>query len=690
MSVLKPGVSVIVPSYKGVDFLPRVLSSLLRQSLDSKLFEVLVVLNGPDDGSQAYLEEYRTDFPELNLKVLESSVSGASRARNIGLSSVTHEYVTFLDVDDELEEEYLSKAFDLVENDTCVLLPIVDIVKGERVDGNSLNIRISALAGSTQLVRSHAWILGFNACKIIPTQILKNFRYPEHLNSGEDVAFFAQLLQIPDLKVTVPSKSHLGAYLRHFRDDSVSRQNKSFEFNVRQRLECISAIASVNVRQDAEKARDSLVNSQFSIVDDYLTNHPDEAESATEAAISLRVTGLNFSKYRLKQAKRLVISYCFPPYSDTSAIVAAKQVVVEEELVDVISATMDRVRTVDNSTELIAAKYIRHHELLRVDPSFSSWPLISSFAAGAVRAATRMQKKNGGYESMYSRALWSGSHVGAALVKSKFPSIYWEAEFSDPLRQGVNGSPRQGRITWGTTTRRLRKVISQSSWPDLIVNTHFDLTEAATLVSADRLIFTNIFQQDAMLDGYPVSLQDFAREKSLIRPHAQPGAELFDLGRAEYRLDDSKVNVGYFGNFYKNRGIGPVLDAVDGLSEEDRKRLAFHIFCNKPEEVERAKYLSGLDTEVHARNYLPYLDFLSVLNKFDVLLVNDVELEGTLYKNNPFLPSKYADYTASDAAIWGIVTPGSALSQMPMHFQSSLTEPETIGRELYRMLEELG
>src|SRR5699024_3833902 len=127
-----------------------------------------------------------------------------------------------------------------------------------------------------------------------------------------------------------------------------------------------------------------------------------------------------------------------------------------EELVDVISATMDRVRAVDNSTELIAAKYIRHHELLRVDPSFSSWPLISNFAAGAVRAATRMQKKNGGYESMYSRALWSGSHVGAALVKSKFPSIYWEAEFSDPLRQGVNGSPRQGRITWGTTTRRLR------------------------------------------------------------------------------------------------------------------------------------------------------------------------------------------------------------------------------------------
>lgn len=690
MSVLKPGVSVIVPSYNGADYLPQILSSLASQSLDTKMFEILVVLNGPDDGSKRHLEDCRADFPELNLKVVESSISGASRARNIGLSFVTHEYVTFLDVDDEVEEGYLSRAFELAESDTCVLMPIVDIVNNERVVSNSLNVRIVALSGSTQLVRSHAWILGFNACKIVPTQILKNFRYPEHLKSGEDVAFFAQLLLAEDLKVTVPKNLESSAYLRHIRDDSISRQNQSFDFNVRQRLECISAIASINVSQYAEKARDSLVNSQFSIIDEYLTDHPDEAESAIEAAISLRLTGLDFSKYRAKHAKRLVISYCFPPYSDTSAIVAAKQVAAEKELVDVISATMDRVRALDESTALIAAKYIRHHELLRVDPSFSSWPLISTFANEAVRTATKMQKQNGVYESMYSRALWSGSHVGAALIKTKFPSIFWEAEFSDPLRHGVKGYPREGRITWGLTAYRLKKIISQSPWPNMNINSHFHLTEAATLVSADRLIFTNIFQREAMLKGYPVALQDYAREKSLIRPHAQPHDELFELGRADYALDASKINIGYFGNFYENRGIGPVLNAVDELSEEERKRFAIHVFCNNPELIVRAKYTKDIDVEIHARNYLPYLDFLAVLNKFDVLLVNDVEYEESKYSNNPFLPSKYADYAAADSSIWGIVTPGSALSQMPMHFRSSIGESGSIRRELYRILEELG
>src|SRR5699024_11706492 len=107
MTDLAPGISVVLPSYKGIDFLPRVLSSLAKQTLNTNLFEVVLVLNGPGDGSFNLVEDFRSNNPSLEIKVVQSSQPGASRARNIGLSSVSRQYITFVDVDDELELEYL-------------------------------------------------------------------------------------------------------------------------------------------------------------------------------------------------------------------------------------------------------------------------------------------------------------------------------------------------------------------------------------------------------------------------------------------------------------------------------------------------------------------------------------------------------------------------------------------------------
>ena len=689
MSEFVPGISVILPSFQGIQYLPRVLESLVDQTLDASLYEVVLVLNGPDDGSKNFVEEFRKLNPSIEIIVLESLRPGASRARNIGLSGATRQYITFVDVDDALESRFLETAFNLVSESTCALMPIVDIKNGTEERANSLNTRITAYSGTTQLMRNLSWALGFNACKVVPANILKNFRYSEKLQSGEDVAFFANLLGIPDLIVTVPAVSEGNAYLRHHRADSVSRKSESFEFSVVQRLQCIAALREIDVHESAEKSRASLESSQFAFVENYLKSYPERVNDAIDAAIALKLPSLDFSELRPEKAKKLVISYCFPPYSDTSANVAAKQIAKEAQLVDVISANMERVRAKDPTTTLISAKFVAQHREERVEPSFASWPLISAFAQSALRTATKFQKQNADYEHMYSRALWSGSHVAAVLIKSKFPDIHWQAEFSDPLRKGVNGTDRPGSVTWSRTTLSLKRVISRSKWPDLPNSTHFELTEAATLIAADELVFTNSAQQQVMLDGYPKAMQEMAREKSLIRPHAEPAPELFGISQASFNPTSGKFNIGYFGNFYENRGIGPVVDALESLPEEIREKFALHVFCNNIELVERMKKTRAIKASVSAHSYLPYLDFLSVLNEFDVLLVNDVDMADSKFQVNPFLPSKYSDYSASEAEIWGIVSKGSPLDQMPMRFRSYLSERKSIASELYKMLEEL-
>lgn len=690
MSLLSPGISVVLPSFQGIDFLPRVLSSLANQKLDFRLFEVLVVLNGPDDGSRSIVEDFCIENPSIELKVFESAVNGASRARNIGISGATREYLTFVDVDDELEEGFLKTALNLVDSGTCALMPIVDVLDGRQTIENSLNVRIQAHSANTRLLSSLPWALGFNACKVVPTDLLNQFRYQEKLRSGEDVAFFANLLRFPDLLVTIPEKSKGNSYLRHQQEKSVSRQSESFEFNVLQRLQCISEIESVEVHPTVEKARAYLTSAQFSFVEAYLKEHPEKVDAAVHLAVELKLVGYDFASLRREKAKRLVFSYCFPPYADTSANVAAKQIAEEGQLVDVIFANMSRVRRKDSSTQLIGATSIARREEVDVDPSFSNWPLITSFARSALRKAVKIQREQGLYESMYSRALWSGSHVAAALMKSQFPKIEWEAEFSDPLRMGVDGKSRKGKVTWGWTTSQLKRIISRSAWPGLAFDSHYALLEAVTFIAADRLVFTNEMQRQVMLGGYPETLRDVVISKSIIRPHAAPQPELFELEKSQSHLDESVINIGYFGAFYENRGIGNVIDVLEGLPDSKRSKFALHIYSNDSKKVELLLKSRAICSKVHSHDYLPYLQFLATANLFDVLLVNDVDISESSYDVNPFLPSKYADYAASNAAIWGVVSEASALSYLPLNFRSDLSDKESLTRELYRMIEELG
>lgn len=690
MNYLSPGISIILPSFNGAKFLLRVLNSLSAQTLDYKLFEVLVVLNGPEDGSREIIHRFQGQNPGITIRVLQSPTAGASRARNIGLSSVTKDFVTFLDVDDEIEPKFLSEAFEIVDENTCALMPIVDVEQDRRNRENALNLRIAPYAGETHLIRSLSWSLGFNACKILPTWVVRNLRYMEDLQSGEDVVFFANLLALPDLRVSVPANRENNSYVRHIRSDSVSRQLESFDFNVIQRLQCISGIRSVGVEPAATKARESLVGAQFSFIQNYLKEQPHRVEDAVRTAKVLGLSDLNFSEARRESASRLVISYCFPPYADTSANVIAKQIAEDAVLVDVISADMSRVRKMDESTNLIAPEYIVHHQVEKVDASFTSWPLISSFGRKALKTATVRHLCELPYQTMYSRALWSGSHVAAALVKDRFPKIFWEAEFSDPLRKGVDGKKREGKITRGRVTKTLRRVISRSGWTKIDIDTHFDLVEAVTFLLADRLIFTNDFQRKVMLDEYPRSFQDFVMQKSIVRPHASPKQELFELGQPHQILDTRKINIGYFGNFYENRGIGPVLSSMEQLPNELRERFVLHVFCNNPNEINVFKKTKLLESEVYAHQYLNYIDFLATLNEFSVLLVTDVDIRGSNFAVNPFLPSKYSDYLASAAPIWAIVSDGSTLDNRSVRFKSRQEEKSSITEAFYRMSEELG
>ena len=666
-----PGLSVIIPTYDGRDRLPSLIESVVAQSLSTEKFELVFVINGPDDTTGDFLLQTREERPELDLRIVRSLKSGAGVARNIGLATATREFVTFVDDDDFIEPDFLKDLLEASSLRHIALAPMCDRLENScELQDSTLSQRIQAIAGKVFAIDAEPWLLGFNACKSIPTVIANQLRYDESLTSGEDVAYFAGLLTYPGLTVRALKASGSNRYIRTIREQSVSRKSESFQFNVSDRLACIASIQRHSTSGKAEAAQRSLCASQFGFVQRYCDTHSEEHEAIRDAIAAAHVKWVPWEQLNNGKAKQLVFSYCFPPYADTSATVAAKIVLQQAEYVDVISADMSRVRKVDSSLLELANRWIDNRIEIQTPASFANWSLILEFAENAAKEAEKLTRARAKpYESLYSRVMWPASHLAAFLYKQENPDVPWTAEFSDPMRLDANANKRDCLLTSEARTRKLSAAADAEN-PHMDVDNGFDLIEALTLIHADEVVFTNANQRDVVLSAYGNDFAEQVRTKSVIRPQPVPTTDMYSANPPAVMLPNETVNIGYFGNFYPNRGLGEVFETLERSEFTNSRSIHFYIFTSN---VEQAKALvpESLQEMVTVSTALPYLSFLSTSAVFDVLFVGDAVTEGTFTKN-PFLPSKYADYRGSGARIWAHVEPGSPLSMEVVALKSTI------------------
>ncbi len=102
-----PKVSVVIPVYNAQQFLDETLTSLRRQNLED--IEVLCVDDGSTDQSREILTAVAAEDPRF--RVLEKTNGGVGSARNLGLASATGEYLSFIDSDDVVSEDYLEQLY---------------------------------------------------------------------------------------------------------------------------------------------------------------------------------------------------------------------------------------------------------------------------------------------------------------------------------------------------------------------------------------------------------------------------------------------------------------------------------------------------------------------------------------------------------------------------------------------------
>ena len=207
MSISNIRLSVIIPTYKPKDYLWECLRSIVNQTLNYSLFEVIIVLNGCSEPFLNIISKFIADnLQRLNIVFLHTDKPGVSNARNMALDVAKGEYICFIDDDDFISPSYLDELLSKASPHRVVLSNAAsfnDITKKsvECLVYNKLFVKYSDVNSiSLNNVRQY---LSCPVMKILPKSIIATDRFDSRFANGEDVLFVFKISKrIADIKFT--------------------------------------------------------------------------------------------------------------------------------------------------------------------------------------------------------------------------------------------------------------------------------------------------------------------------------------------------------------------------------------------------------------------------------------------------------------------------------------------------------
>lgn len=208
-------VSVIVPAYNEENHIKACLDSII--SNDLKEIEIIVINDGSTDSTSKILEEYKNKYDII--KVIEKENEGQGSARNIGIDLAKGEFLTFVDADDEIHNNMLSKMHEKLQKeqaDICVC-DYFEITNANKV------VKKAIPQKTEDIKRDYIVSIAGPCNKLIRTEILKknNLYFPK-TGIYEDIAI------VPLIATYANSITYLEEplYYYYIRQGSTMRQTQ--------------------------------------------------------------------------------------------------------------------------------------------------------------------------------------------------------------------------------------------------------------------------------------------------------------------------------------------------------------------------------------------------------------------------------------------------------------------------------
>lgn len=210
---MKDLISIIIPVYKVEKYLDRCINSIVNQSY--KELEIILIDDGSPDNCPTMCDDWAKK--DKRIRVVHKSNGGVSSARNEGLKIATGKYISFVDSDD-----YITNDFSLVcekankINADLIFIPFMKLNNQvEKYDVTKKTIR--GILKNNKISVSSVWT------KLFSKKLVENEFFIEGVSIAEDKEFvIRQILKVKDIHiVNIPFYQYADS------DTSVMR-NKGF------------------------------------------------------------------------------------------------------------------------------------------------------------------------------------------------------------------------------------------------------------------------------------------------------------------------------------------------------------------------------------------------------------------------------------------------------------------------------
>lgn len=186
-------ISIIIPAYNAENTIKETINSILKQTYQD--FEIIVINDGSKDKTQQVLNSIN----DSRLKIITTENHGVCHARNLGIENVAGEFITFIDADDTITQDYLEKLYVNILDYDLSRCDCAKIKQGKRYIGKELINYSSVITGLDFLratLKSINRITGYSTLSLYKTSIINKYsiRFKENIRQNEDLLFLCQYL----------------------------------------------------------------------------------------------------------------------------------------------------------------------------------------------------------------------------------------------------------------------------------------------------------------------------------------------------------------------------------------------------------------------------------------------------------------------------------------------------------------
>lgn len=208
-------ISVIIPVYNTESYIGVCLESLVKQTYTN--FEVLMIDDGSTDNSGKICQEFTESDSRFHYYRKENG--GASSARNLGIEYSRGDYLTFVDSDDWVEEDYLEVLYNAIIDESAGVS--ISTYKRFSMEDNTWYVHsfqrgyekrvfnylelINELIDLDSFDHSYRFVSG----KLVRRDILGDIRFNTLTILGEDMEFWFKIYLISSKLVYINRDSYV-------------------------------------------------------------------------------------------------------------------------------------------------------------------------------------------------------------------------------------------------------------------------------------------------------------------------------------------------------------------------------------------------------------------------------------------------------------------------------------------------